>query len=164
MIRIKPVELVESIQELILFNWEQLNIKGGEKWIFKNKEDWGRKVDPERIEKKYFQLHDEYAEATGGSRTIEKIMILMVKRLEARVLVGAGDKSAKNLVNLYSEMINRLMEGGGEVDIIKTRLQVQQAYGMPIDPHKTTVAEFIKIMDIVKDQANKRTRQIEQNG
>ena len=130
------------------------------KWLFKNPEEVGRLVDPIRIEEKYFQLHDEYANLTGGDFSLEKVMILMVKRMEARVKVAAGDKSAWNFIHLYTDMIDRLLESGSDVDVIKTRMSVQQAYGMPIDPHKTPVPEYVKIMDLVKDQADARRQSL----
>ena len=61
-------------------------------------------------------------------------------------------------------MIDRLMEGGAEVDVVRTRLQVQQTYGMHINPHTTTVSEFAKIIELIKAQANKRQAQTETNG
>ena len=91
-------------------------------------------------------------------------MILMVKRLDARVRVGLGDKSAKNLVRLYSDMIDRLMESGDEVDPLETRMAVQQAYGQPVNPHTTSVAEFITIMNLVKKQAEAQRSKTTDNG
>jgi hypothetical protein len=153
--KLGPVELIESIDVMKLHDWEQLNIKKGEDKLFhmyKHEEDHGRLVDPKELEEKYYQLHDENGEQTGGNDIIEKLLVLFVKRLEARAKMGT-DKSQKNFVVHYSEMIRVLMEGSGDVDIIKTRMMVQKAYGQHIDPKVITVTEYNKIMDVVKEMA-----------
>ena len=150
--KLGPVELIESVHVMKLHNWEQLNITGEKKYLYKYVEDWGRKVDHELIEEKYFQLHDENGEQTGGSDIIEKLLVLFVKRLEARARMGS-QPSQKNFVVHYDEMIKVLMEGSGDVDIIKTRMLVQKAYGQHIDPKIITVTEYNKIMDVVKELA-----------
>jgi len=150
--KLGPVELIESIDTMILHNWEQLNITRDLKFMYKYEEDYDRKVDPKRLEEKYFQLHDENGDQTGGSDIIEKLLVLFVKRLEARAKMTT-DKSQKNFVTHYDEMIRVLMEGSGDVDIIKTRMMVQKAYGQHIDPKVITVTEYNKIMDVVKEMA-----------
>lgn len=149
--KLKPIELWSSLDEMLLHNWEQLNLTGNFKWLYVHESDHSRKLKYEIGEKKYFELHDQHAELSGDNSTMEKIMTLMQQRIEARAKVGAGDKSQKNWVNQYTEQLKLLMSGGDEVDIIKTRLIVQKAYGMKIDPKTTTVSEYIKITQIVQE-------------
>ena len=81
----------------------------------------------------------------------------MVKRIEARAEVGAGDLSAMNFVNLYEMMIKELTESGEEVDVVKTRMAIQQAYGQPLNPKEMSAFEFAQVMELVKEQAARRT-------
>lgn len=151
--KLTAVLMVESLRDISQHNWERLNETQEARWLFKNQDDKDRLTDPEIVENKLHQLHDEYANATGGFYVLEKLMILMVKRIEARAKVGLGDKSQKNFVNLYTQMIDQLMEVDGEVDIVKTRLMVQKAYGQPINVHETSAYEFAMITNLVKDMA-----------
>ena len=150
--KVGPVELIESINVMILHDWEQLNITGDKKYLYRYVEDHDRLVEYARLEEKYFQLHDENGKQTGGNDIIEKLLVLFVKRLEARAKMWQ-QPSQKNFVTHYSEMIRVLMEGSGDVDIIKTRMMVQKAYGQHIDPKVITVTEYNKIMDVVKEMA-----------
>ena len=162
--KLKPIELWESLDEMWLHNWEQLNLTGNFKWLYVNEKDWSRKLQYEIGEKKYFELHDQHAELSGDSSMMERIMTLMQQRIEARALVGAGDKSQINWVNMYTEQLKVLTAGGEDVDIIKTRLLVQKAYGMPIKPKETTVTEYIKIMQIVQELNNDNTNNNSEDG
>lgn len=158
--KLKRIELFESLDFMPLFNWEQLNITGNHKWMYVREKDHSRKLPDDIIEKKYFELHDQYSEISGDTATMDKLITLYSQRMDARVLMDK-DKSQVNWVNHYSDMIKQLMAGGDEVDIIKNRMLIQKLYGMPIDAKKTTVTEFIKITEVVKETASSNT---EDNG
>lgn len=152
-----PVILVEDLKTISQYNWERLNDETDPekrvRWMLEDDKDKKRLIDPLIIEAKYCQLHDEYANATGGFYIIEKLLILMVKRIEARVKVGLGDKSQKNFVNLYSQMIKQLLNVDEEVDVVKTRLIVQKAYGQPINVREISAYDFAMITNIIKETA-----------
>ena len=99
----RPVQLFESIDEVIRHNWEQLSITGDPKWLIKHDHRRDETVNPKLFKELFFKLHDEYSALTGGSEIMEQWAILMVKRLEARALYVAGDLIQINFINLRRE-------------------------------------------------------------
>ena len=154
----RPIQLFESIDEVIRHNWEQLSMTGDPKWLIKHDHMRDKTVNPERFKELFFKLHDEYSTLTGGSETMEQWSILMVKRLEARARYAAGEKQQINFVNLYTGMIDSLMEGSDDVNIIKSRMIVQQLYGQNLDVHVLTVPEYEAIVDVVRDQQQQKSQ------
>lgn len=155
--KLRPVELVDNLKNISQHNWEQSNETQDPDWgmwLYKHQEDRDRKrkIDPVRLNEKYCQLHDEYANATGGFFVLEKIMILMEKRMRCRAMLEK-DPSQINFVNLYTEMIEQLTKVDEEVDVVKNRMIVQKAYGQPIDVHKTSAYEFAMITKALKEEA-----------
>jgi hypothetical protein len=151
-LKYKPVELYESINEVIQYNWEQLSLTGDPKWLVKDDKNRDEKINEERFKELFFKLHDEFSDLTGGSEIMEKWSILMIQRMEARVLYLNGDRSQINLVNLYTAMIDELMSGSEDVNIIKSRMIIQRAYGQAINPRDYTVPEYQAIVEIVREQ------------
>jgi len=147
------VKILNSVYEIWLHNWEQLNISGDLRWLIEDEKDREGKFDLELLENAYFDLQDEYVEQTKGNKDlIAKWRILIIKRMTARVLYAQGDKSQLNWIEYYTAKIDNLMKTSQDVDIIKTRMLIQQRYGQPIKPKETTLAEFIKISEIVSEQ------------
>ena len=147
------MKILNSVYEIWLHNWEQLNISGDLRWLIEDEKDREGKFDLELLENAYFDLQDEYVEQTKGNKDlIAKWRILIIKRMTARVLYAQGDKSQLNWIEYYTAKIDNLMKTSQDVDIIKTRMLIQQRYGQPIKPKETTLAEFIKISEIVSEQ------------
>lgn len=147
------MKIFKSVYEIWLHNWEQLNISGDLRWLIEDEKEREGKFDLELLENAYFDLQDEYVEQTKGNKDlIAKWRILIIKRMTARVLYAQGDKSQLNWIEYYTAKIDNLMNTSQDVDIIKTRMLIQQRYGQPIKPKETTLAEFIKISEIVSEQ------------
>lgn len=146
------VEYYDTIHEMPLHNWEQLNITNDLNWIVK-KNKFNLKVDGQKLADLRLELHDQHADLSGNDSFREDLMVLMVKRIDCRMRMARGDRSAKNFLNMYDGMIQNKLSASEDGDIIKSRLLIQKAYGMPINPKEITVAEYIKISDIVKDLA-----------
>ena len=147
------MKIFNSIYEIWLHNWEQLNISGDLRWLIVDQKEQNKKHDLELLENAYFDLQDQYVEETKGNKElISKWRTLIIKRMTARVLYAQGDKSQLNYIEFYTAKIENLMNTSQDVDIIKTRMLIQQRYGQPIKPKETTLAEFIKISEIVSEQ------------
>jgi len=156
--KFKPVELYENISEMILHNWEQLQITGDSEWLIKKEKEKKYKgtIKPERLKEVFFSLHDQYAKLSNGvSEVLEKWHILVLQQMDAMELVAKGDRSQMNFVNMYQKMIDNLMNGGEDVDIIKSRMMYQKEYGQPIRPKEITVPEYRKIVELI-DEENAR--------
>jgi hypothetical protein len=157
--KLKPIELIENIYNMPLHNWEQMAIHGLPLWMIKNKKD--RKylgtINDERLTENFFNLHDqESALSKEGSEIMEKWRELVLAQMAASVLVSEGDRAQINFVNMYQKMIDRLMEGTGDVDIIKSRMIVQKAWGQNIDPFNVTVPEYKKIIEVVQEDTSRQ--------
>jgi hypothetical protein len=87
---------------------------------------------------------------------MEKWRELVLAQMAASVLVSEGDRAQINFVNMYQKMIDRLMEGTGDVDIIKSRMIVQKAWGQNIDPFNVTVPEYKKIIEVVQEDTSRQ--------
>lgn len=156
------IKLVKNLKDISQKDWEELNesegdgpnllilVKGGLKEKLK-----ANYID--LLEEKFYELHDEYNELTGGKHQLEKILILMQKRIEMRVKVARGDKSAKNWINLYSAMLDELTKKDDDFNHVKMRMSVQQAYGMPINIKEVSAYEFIQITNLVQEQASQKS-------
>ncbi len=160
--KFKPVELIENIHEMFLHNWEQLQLSGDSVWMIKNEADkkYIDTINPERFKENFFNLHDQYAQLSDGvSEVMEKWRILVIQLMEATELVALGDRSQLNFVNMYEKMIDNLMKGGEDVDIIKSRMRYQKEYGQPIRPKEITVPEYKKIVEVVEDEIARNSSQ-----
>ena len=147
------MKIYNSIHEIWLHNWEQLNISGDLRWLIADEKDRTDKVDLEQLEEAYFDIQDQYIEETKGNKDlIAKWRILVIKRMTARLLYAQGDKSQLNWIEFYTAKIDNLMGTSQDVDIIKTRMLIQQRYGQPIKPKETTLVEFIKISELISEQ------------
>lgn len=147
------MKIINSTYEILLHNWEQLNIKGDLKWLIEDEKDREKKVDWQELEEAYFDIQDEYIELTKGNKDIiAKWRTLIIQRMRARVLFAAGDLFQQNWIDFYTAKIENLKSSSQDVDIIKTRMIVQQRYGQSINPKTTTLAEFIKISEVISEQ------------
>lgn len=149
--KLMPVELWESLEEMWLHNWEQLNLTGKPQWLIKKDRERTRKISAKRFEIAFFSLHDQYSAIVGGNKIMEKYRILVEKLTEARAKV-AKDKSQKNWVRQYEAQIKQLMKPDEDgPDMIKQRMIVQKLYGQRINPKDTTVGEYIRITQVVNE-------------
>lgn len=149
--KLKPVALYDSLHEIPQHNWEQFNLTWNPFWLFKDVRDKGRLVNQALLEVIYFQLYDEHSYLSGNDQFREKLIVLMVKIIKAYRKYGEGDLSQINRIEQWEGMKKQLLSGAQDTDIIKTRMLVQKAYGMPINPKKITAAEYLKICDIVNE-------------
>ncbi|NRA81839.1 MAG: hypothetical protein HRU18_26885 [Pseudoalteromonas sp.] len=145
------IELYKSIREIPLFNWEKLNETGDYKFLVKDKRNRFAKLKQEQIEEAYFSLHDEYADATDSHDRMIRIHDLMVRRIEARERVGAGEVHFKNFVDAYDSELEQLMKPNENYDPIKSRMRIQQHYGQPIKPKEITLYEYLMIVKVVEE-------------
>ena len=139
-----------------LHNWEQLLITGNPRWMIVSDRvrQSKRRVNKTRFEDKYYDLHDQHADNSPESKEImEKLFVLFIARLDARAAFADGELWQSNHIRRFTAMINNMMKGSGDVDIIKSRMIVQKEYGMPINPKMTTVMEYGKIVEVVQEQA-----------
>jgi len=150
------VKLFEHINDMWLHNWEQLAITGNPRWMIASDRvrQSKRKVSAARFESKYYELHDQHSEHSPESLEImDKLFTLFNARLDARAKLADGDRVQINFIRMFTAMIDNLMKGSGDVDVIKSRMIVQQAYGQPINPKMIKVPEYMKIVEVVQDQA-----------
>lgn len=148
--------LYTKISEIPLHNWEQLNLTGDYRWLIKK--GFGAPL-MEDIENAYYNLHDEAAPLTGVKDFMEKWRVLILQRMEARQRLADGDKSAQNWVEHFTAMIDNLMKGTKDGDIVKSRLSVQRVWGQSIDAKNTSYLEYLKIRQLVEEeQARNKSR------
>ena len=149
---LRQTELIEDIYEMLLHNWEQLAITGDPSWMVKNEKHRKRKINPIRLKENFFKLHDQNASLSpDGSEYVEKYREIVSQLMDARVQVANGDRSAMNFVNMFEGMLENLTKGDGNFDIIKSRMMVQKAYGLAINPKEITVPEYRKIVEVVEE-------------
>lgn len=163
------IELVKNLKDISQFDWEEINDNDSEGRNFllliKNEKDRKLKANySEILEEKFCQLHDEYNDLTGGIHQLEKIIILMQKRISMRLAVARGDRSAANWVNMYSAMIDELTKPDEDFNHVKMRMSIQQAYGMPINIREISAYEFIQITNLVQEQAARNTNNTPTDG
>jgi len=151
--KLGEVRFYSTIKKLPLHNWEQMNLSFDHRWLIVPS-DRKRKVDEEKVREAYFRIYDEYADATGLHETMEGWADLMKMRIEARVEVAHGDRSAINRVEMYGQQIDNLMKDNGDSNVIKNRMLVQQAYRLAIQPKEISLYEYLMIKQIVEDQIN----------
>ena len=148
-----PVELFTTIHDggIWQHNWEQLMLTGKAHWLIKDRRNKHRKLSQKRHEEAYFKLFDEYSTASGDDERMYKWRAWMILRLEARALYAAGQLHQINLIEMYTDKINMLMRGGEDVNIIKSRIQVQREYGQPINEKDITVGTYLEYLSVVND-------------
>lgn len=158
--------LCENLKEITQFDWENLNDSDSMDFtlLIKNPKERKRKVEVELLENAFCKLHDQYNKLTKNEHQIEKLIVLMQQLIEARFRCAAGDKSQKNWVNQYEAMLEELTKPDEDFDIIRTRMSIQQAYGMPINVKEVSVYEFVQITNLVQDQAATSTSNTDKNG
>jgi len=158
------VRLCSNLKEITQHNWEELNETGDFTFLIYHEKQRKRKVKPELLDDAFCNLHDQYNKLTQNEGQIEKLIVLMQKLIDARFRVGAGDKSQMNWVNQYEAMLEELTKPNEDFDIVKTRMSVQQAYGMPINTKEISAYEFVQITNLVQEQAARNTANNNQNG
>lgn len=152
--KLQPVLLSTSTKNIMVNDWEQLCATGDPSWLIINPEQRDRKINPETMQEAYFSLYDDYSKHTGLAEKMEKWVSLMQHRLDARVLLMEGDAAQENLIDYYTAMIDNLMKtpDEGAVDFVKHRISVSIINNSPIDPHKTTLYEFLKATEIAEEK------------
>lgn len=181
------IELYNDINEIWLHNWEQLSLSGKWEWMIKDYAKYNEnqyivkryqsknilirwfykwrinkyyKSHPtaQDIENSYLSLNDQFSDLTGDKSKIEEWQSLVILRMEARLNYANGDLSQINWIEKYDGMINALMKSSENVDMIQSRLQYAQAYGMNINSREITVGDFIRIVRIVDAQERKKIK------
>ena len=150
----KAPELYSSC-DILLHNWEQMGMTNDFLWLLKDQtfRDKPKELPGEiQIELAYFGLYDEYAQLTGLHEKLDRWRELMVLRMDARVEVAEGNKAAKNRIAIYTEQIKNIMKSDGDNNVMEHRMAIQQMYGIPINPHTTTLREFLSISNLVERQ------------
>lgn len=142
------MSLYNQISEIPQHNWEQLNLTGDLIWIVKQP----AKHKDEELEEAYFDLHDQSAEASGSTEFIEKWKTYMILRMEWRLKLAEGVRTAQNWIDFYSMAIENMMKGNEDSDIVKSRLYVQKLWGQPINAKQVTHLEYLKIRQLVEEE------------
>jgi len=158
------VRLCSNLKEITQHDWEELNETGDFRFLIYHEKQRKRKVKAELLDDAFCNLHDQYNKLTRNEGQIEKLIVLMQKLIEARFRVAAGDQSQMNWVNQYEAMLEELTKPNEDFDIVKTRMSVQQAYGMPINTREVSAYEFVQITNLVQEQAARNTVNNNQNG
>jgi hypothetical protein len=160
------VRLCENLKEITQFDWENLNDSESMDFtlLIKNPKQRKRKVDVKLLEDAFCVLHDQYNKLTKNEHQIEKLIVLMQQLIEARFRCASGDKSEKNWVNQYEAMLEELTKPDEDFDIIRTRMSIQQAYGMAINVKEISAYEFVQITNLVQDQAAANTTNTNKDG
>jgi hypothetical protein len=162
--KLKAVELVKNLKDISQFDWECLNDEMDFSLLIKDPSHRNRKVNPQILDDKFCELHDEYNKLTKNEEQIEKIIILMQKLVNARYLVGIGDASQKNWINQYEAMLEEMTRPDDEFNPVKLRISIQQAYGMAINVKEVSAYEFVQITNLVQEQAARKTQKNSNNG
>jgi len=100
---------------------------------------------------------------TESKFELEERAEIIRELMQARVLYAEGDESQINLINYYEFMLKD-DDQESKIDTVKNRMIVQKLYGIAINPKDVTVAEFIKITEIVKESAKKQQPKDYDNG
>jgi len=149
--------LYDNIADIPQHNWEQLNVSGDFKWLIKEGEG---DMDPDEVERCYLDLHDQSAEASETTKHfIEEWRRLIIQRMEARMRLAGGDKSAQNNIDIFTHKIEKLLEASKDADIIKNRLKVTKLWGQPINPKEVSHLDYIKIRELVEEEIAQTKKQ-----
>jgi hypothetical protein len=172
------MKLYSSLHDIPLFNWERfgqtndalfLINPSSDKFMDKamrvfNSKHGAKLFTDEQISECYFDLQDQLLEMTDTKFDLEERAQLIKELMNARALLVDGDESQQNIINYYEFLLKEDDESDGtKTDVIKNRMIIQKIYGIAIDPKKTSVAEFIKITEIVKESTKKLTSKNDDN-
>lgn len=163
------MKLYSSLHDLPLYNWEQFartndafflidpsSDKFSDRMIKIFNQKHGSKLfTDEQVAECYFSLLDQFFEMTDSKLDLEERAELIRELMQARVLYVEGDESQINIINYY-EFLLKDEEQDVKIDPIKNRMIIQKFYGISINPKETTVAEFIKISEIVRESHTKK--------
>lgn len=152
----KKIALYESISTILLFNWEKVST-GDISYLIVNERDRNKSVPDYRLQNAYDTICDEYFAAMDIDPTDDELIILIQKIIWKRQEYLDGDRSAMNFIRAYEEQIKSIKQRETKNDFVKNRMAVTKWYGQKIDPKDTTLEEFIKIIDLMKESAPKTT-------
>lgn len=151
------VELFDSLDDMWLFNWQEFNKEGDSKWLIKNEHQRNRFIDPNRADKKFLQLTDDWFKLIGNNTNREELYVIMKKCIEARDKVIKGDRFQIVWVNKYEQMMSDLMEDNTGADPNKERAALSIAVGFSINKRTTTVVDYYAYLDVIIEKNKQKT-------
>jgi len=107
------------------------------------------------VQNRYDEIVDAFNEALEIDIENDEYFVTMFKLIEARDKYIKGDKTAINFVRLWEKELEDIKKEQVKANYVKYRIQVQKWYGQSIDPDRTTGAEFIEMINIMKEEAEK---------
>lgn len=152
------VEMYEGIEDLPLRNLEKL-LEGDLTVLLKRKEDV-EFADLAHLVDTRDTIVDAFNKALDIDVENDEYFMVMIKLIEERKKFIAGDKTAINFVKLFEKELERMNLEATKTNFVRYRMQIQKWYGQPIDPIKTTAQEFIEMINLMKEEAEKQ----KQNG
>lgn len=170
------MQLYNSIYEIPLYNWEQFGRTSNPDYLLNKESESDKFKDKfiklfnfkhginlftnDQIQDAYYRIYDELMEMTEARDSMEEWSAIVIELMDARVRYIEGDESEMNNITHLEELLNEMSAENSGSDPIKNRMIVQKLYGISINPKEVTLAEFIKITDIVKEN-NKPVKNIE---
>lgn len=161
------MQLYNSIYEIPLYNWEQFSRTSNPEYLLNKDSESDRLKDKfiklfnfkhgvklftdEEIQGAYYSIYDELMDMTEARDSMEEWSSIVIELMDARVRYIDGDESEMNNIKHLEELLNEMSAENSGSDPIKNRMIVQKLYGISINPKEVTLAEFIKITDIVKE-------------
>ena len=147
------VELYKGLEDIPLLNLEKV-LSGKIEYIFKDPNDIDY-ADYFHVQNRYDEIVDAFNEALEIDIENDEYFVTMYKLIEARNKFIKGDKSAINFVRLWEKELEKIKTEQVKANYVKYRIQVQKWYGQAINPVETTGEEFIEMINLMKEEAEK---------
>jgi len=155
MSKAKKTDYYHFISEFTLFNWRQC-LAGDYTFTRKDLEIGTEEMDALA----WINIYDDYIKQIGLGKNYEYILEM---RRDLAILqcdfIITNNRFLLNNINILKDDINEALknsEKGGE-DMTTTLLRLSKWAGFKLDERTTTVLELHKMIDLVKQQAAKKT-------
>jgi hypothetical protein len=148
------IKLYYSIDEMPLYNFEKL-LDGNIEYLLADP-TLIKCINPVKLTLAHDSVMDGYFEALDVDLRDAEYFIYIQKRIEYRDQFINGNRSAMNFVRLYTAQIEELNRDVVKPDFVKNRMAVTKWFRQPIDPKTTTVREYIKITQLMREEAEQR--------
>lgn len=161
---LRPTVLHMDYSTIPLYNWERIIEDGEIKYLIAKDSQRNYHVNPSRFVTAYDTISDQYLKDLGVDLMTDELYALMQHRIEARERYVNGDKSALNFIRMYDSQIKDLKSDEAKADLVKQRMSVSKWFRQPIDPRKTTLKEFCKIIKLMREETEQMIKKPTQNG
>lgn len=161
---LRPTALYLDYSVIPLYNWERIIEDGDIRYLIIKDGQRNQHVNPSRFVTAYDTISDQYFADLGIDLMNDELYALMQHKAEAIERYVNGDRSALNNVRMYNAQIKDLKSDDIKADLVKQRMSVSKWFRQPIDPRKTTLKEFCKIIKLMREETEQMIKKPTQNG